>query len=407
MGFFKGVFNFIVMLLLSICLMVWFGYGLMNGSILSLEENQKMMETTSFTEEVTDEMLNTYHMSLSELNFDKEVLLKFVNDSASGVLGYVFLEYDEMPSVDVSFIKDYVSEQIEAESQHLMEGNVNMSEMLTTLRQIPEGTSVSNTIENYVQGLGNDINQSEIDKVAETFLENKDLDDEALLSKLIEVIAVEKLNLDQMNTDLSLQQLFDRLMTKNPFTILRVLMKVVDKNINGYIFITMILFVLLFIVTEFRIGTTSVWIALALVVSIVPLQLIRLADIFINYELLDIFGGLTSYKNFMMDALISKLNTYSIVVLVVIVVLFVLSRVFRKRVDDKIEKVESGKSKITLIARVVGFAVLILALYLNTNAMINYNKETIETIKSIEASDFDPMSIDLTLRDLLNIDFDF
>lgn len=407
MSVIKGIFNFVIMLILSVCMMLFMGYKIMDQSIMSLEENQTLLETTSFSEEVANEMLETYHMSLSELNFEKETIIKFVNDSAVGVLGYVFLENDTMPTVDVTFLKDYVKDEIAEQSQHLLQGNVDLSPMITALRAVPEGTSVSNEIDKYINDSGFDINQSEIDMITETYIENKDLEDDALLQKLVSSIAYEKLNVDTMNTELSLQQLFDKLMKKNPFTILRNLKETADKNVSGYLLITIVLLVLLLITTEFRVGATSVWIALALIVSIIPLQLIRLADLFLNYEILDIFSGLESYKNYMMDNIISELNMMTIVVVISIIVLFILSRVFRSKVDTKIENATNGRSKLVMLTRFVAFLVLLLALYLNVNAGKNFNLETYNNLKEIQASDFDPQSVDLILREELNIDFDF
>jgi hypothetical protein len=407
MGFLKGIFNLMIMLVLGICLFVWLSFSILDSSMLSLEKNVELMETTSFTQEVTDALLERYHMSMNELNFDEDVVLKFVTDSGEGVLGYVFLETDTMPTVDVTFLKDYVTDQISIESQKRLDGNVNMNELLSLLRELPEGNSVSLAVRGFTEEMGLSISQSDIDTVANVFIENKDEEDSVLLNKIIESVAVEALNLNEMNTNLSLQSLFDKLTDRNVFTLLRDIHSVIRKDVMGYLPLMMLILLLILVVVEFRVGTSAVWIALSMIVAIVPLQLIRVADILIEQDFLDVFAGLESYKEFMMTSVMDKLNFYSILFLVLIVVLFIVSRIFSNKVDSKIEAVEEKRHSRFVLPRIAIFLVLAFGLYLNGNAAKNYNMELVNELNSIHISEFDINSVDLILREELNIDFDF
>lgn len=402
----KGFINLILMLVLGISLFLWMGYGLVEDTMLSFEANKTLLETTTFTEEITDELLDQYYTSLDELNFEKDVILQFVTESGEGVLGYVFSEYDTMPSVNVEFLKEYVNEQIEEAAQYEMDGQVNMSDLITVLRAVPEGNSVSSAIKSFTKDAGLNIKNSDIDTVSNVFIENKELEDEALASKLIQSIAVEKLNLNEMATEISLQDLFDQLMTRNPFTVLKQVFDVINKDMKGYLPLAMILIIILIAVIEFRVTSTTIWYALALLIAIIPLQLLRIADFFIQNDMIDLFGGLASYKTFMLEAMNTKLNFYSIVVVVLIIVLFVISRVFSNKVDEKIESAEHNHKRMVLI-RLVVTAVLVFGLYMNVTKAIDYNMALVDDLSTIEASDFDPRSLDDTLSNLLNIEYDF
>jgi len=407
MGFFKGIFNFVLMIILSICLLAWFSYGLLNDSVLSYEVNQKMVVETPFTEEVTSEILDRYHTKLSDLSFDEEVLLSFVNESGMGVLGYLLSEYEEMPNVDVSFLKEYVTTNVIREEAGKFYGNVDIDETIQVLREVPEGESITKAIDAYLEDNNVTIDQKDVDLVTELFLEHKELDDDSLKNKIISEIAYEKLNLNEMSTELSLQQLFDKLMTKNPFTVVRELLNVITKNIYGYMVLMMVIVFLLILVSEFRITSTSTWLTLSLVLAILPLQLIRLLNFVVDRDYFTVFNGMESYKNYMLDAAITKLNVYSIAVLIVVIVLFVFGKLLKRQGDDKIDQVEDKKKSRYVLVRIAIVGVLLFGLYINTKACYNYNKNVYDDIASIKPSDFDPKSMDETLSGLLNIDYDF
>ena len=365
MGFFKGIFNFVLMIILSICLLAWFSYGLLNDSVLSYEVNQTMVEETPFTEEVTSEILNRYHTKLSDLSFDEEVLLSFVNESGMGVLGYILSEYEEMPNVDVSFLKEYVTTNVTREEASKFYGNVDIDGTIQALREVPEGESITKAIDAYLEGENVTIDQKDVDLVTELFLEHKELDDDSLKNKIITEIAYEKLNLNEMSTELSLQQLFDKLMTKNPFTVIRELLNVISKNIHGYMVLMMMIVFLLILVAEFRITSTSTWLTLSLVLAILPLQLIRLLNFVVDGDYFTVFNGMESYKNYMLDSVITKLNVYSIVVLIIVIVLFVLSKLLRRQANDKTDQIEDKKKNRFVLVRVAIVGVLLFGLYIN------------------------------------------
>ncbi|MCH4886795.1 hypothetical protein EZV73_04405 [Acidaminobacter sp. JC074] len=407
MGFLKGILNFILMIVLAVCLMVWFGYGLFDASVLSFDENQKMIEQTEFTEEVTSEILSRYNTKLTDLSVDDDVLLNFVNESGLGVMGYIFSEYDEMPSVDVTFLKDYVIRDVAVMEAGKLYGNVDFNDLIAALRMIPEGESVTNNFESYLDENNLSVHQEDVDQVIKLYLENKDLDDQALIDKIIGEMAYEKLNVDQMSTDLSLQSLFDSLTDRNPFTLVRDLLNHVKRNVYGYITITMVVVVLMILVSEFRVSTFSVWMSLAFLLAIIPLQAIRLVDFLVDRNYFDLINGMESYKNYMLDVMIQKLNVYTIITLVLIVVLFILSKIISKRVDSKIEGLEEKRSRPYALVRFAIFLVLALGLFLNVKGMYRYNMQVVNEIQAISPDDFDPNDLDVTLSNLLNIDYDF
>ncbi|MBN2794978.1 MAG: hypothetical protein JXR88_06205 [Clostridia bacterium] len=407
MGFLKGITNFVLMLILGLLLMFWIGFSLLNHSVLSYEANEEMLQTTPLTEEITDALLDRYHMHLDELRFDKDVLLQFVNESGLGVMGYVFNEYDTMPDVDVTFLKDYVRDQIEKEAATQMDGNIDFANLLEVLRTIPEGESVTSGIKAYTRDKGFEIKQSEIDAVAEVYIENKDLDDEALLGKIVAEVAYEKLNVNEMSTTLSLQNLSDQLMERNPFTFLREIFEVIHKDFAVYIPISMFLLVLMIITVEFRVGTSAVWMMLAMSVAALPLQFLHLANFVIEKDYLDILTGLESYKNFMLPVLIKRLNLYTIMIVILIITLFILSKVIRKKIDTKIKNVEEKKHSRFILIRLGVFVVLAVLLFLNVQSAQNYNMDMIHEVQSLNPDEFAPQSVDLILREDLNIDFDF
>ncbi len=407
MGFIKGILNFILMIVLAVCLMVWFGFGLFNSSVLSFDENKKMIEETEFTEEVTSEILSRYNTKLSDLSVDDDVLLNFVNESGLGVLGYIFSEYEEMPSVDVSFLKDYVIKDIAVMEAGKLYGNVDVTDFVSSMRLIPEGESVTNNFEAYLEEKNLNLHQEDVDQVIKLYLENKDLDDQALIDKIIGEMAYEKLNIDQMSTEMSLQSLFDSLTDKNPFTIIRDFLNHVKKNVYGYLSITMLIVVLMILVSEFRVSSFSVWISLAFIIAIVPLQGLRLIDFVVQRNYLEIINGMESYKNYMLDVLIQKLNVYTIITFVLVVVLFILSKLLRKRVDSKIEDLEKKSTNRYGIIRFAIFLVLALGLFLNVKGMYRYDMNVVAEMQAISPDDFDPNDLDVTLSNLLNIDYDF
>jgi len=407
MGFIRGIINFILMIILGVCLMVWFGYGLLSDSVFSYDENKTMIEETSFTEELTDEVVSRYKTKLSDLSVDHDVLLRFINESGLGVVGYILSETEQMPSVDVTFLKEYVSTNVAIEEAGKLYGNVNFDDMIIALRMIPEGESVSQNFETYLTEKNMTVHQEDIDQVIELYLENKDLDDQALQEKIISEMAYEKLNLDQMNTELSLQELFDRLMDRNPFTLIRQVIEAMNKNVYGYMLITMVILFLMILVVEFRVGTATIWLALSLIIAIIPLQAIRLVDLLVDQNLFDLFGGMESYKNHMMDVIIGKLNTYTIICAIIIVLLFVISKVVRTRLDDKIEHIEEKKHNRYVIIRFAVFFVLALGLFLNLRSAQRYDMKQYNELMAISPDDFDPNDLDVTLSELLNINYDF
>lgn len=407
MGFLKGILNFVLMIILGICLMIWLGYGLLHHSVLSFEENKTMIEQTQFTEELSVEIIDRYKTKLNALSLDDEVLVQFVRQSGVGVLGYVFSEYETMPSVDVSFLKDYVVKNVAAEEAGKLYGNVEFQDVLTKLRAIPEGESITKNFEAYLTENNMTFHQEDIDKFIAVYIENKSFDDEALLEKLISEMAYEKLNLNQMNTELSLQALFDTLTEENPMTVVRGLLNDINKNIYGYLTITMVLIFLMILVLEFRVATAAIWLSLSMLIAIIPLQGIRLLNFVVARDYFTLINGMESYKDYMMQVMISKLNVYTIVVLIAVVVLFILSKVFRSRIDTKIEGIEEKSKKRYVLVRFAVFAVISLGLFLNLKAMYRYDMKVYSDIQNLSIDDFDPDDLDVTLSNLLNIEYDF
>lgn len=363
MGFFKGILNFVLMIILGICLTIWFGYGLLQHSVLSFDENKQMIEETEFTKELSVEIVNRYKTKLKALAMDDELLVSFVETSGVGVLGYVFSEYETMPSIDVSFLKDYVIKNIAIEEANKLYGNVEFDDILQQLRMIPEGESITKNFEQYLEDNNLVFSQEDVDKFIAVYIDNKALDDDALLNIIISEMAYETLDVDEMNTEISLQALFDSLTNRNPMTLARDLLNHMDKNIYGYLLITMAIVFLMICVLEFRVATAAIWLSLSLLVSIIPLQGLRLLDFVVARDYFTLFNGMESYKNFMMSAMIKQLNVYSIVVLIVVIVLFIVSKILRKQVDSKIETIEGKKKKGYALVRTAVFLVLIFGLF--------------------------------------------
>lgn len=395
------------MIILGICLMIWFGYGLLHNSVLSFEENKVMIEQTQFTEELSTEIIDRYKTKLNALSLDDEVLVEFVRQSGVGVLGYVFSEYDTMPSVDVSFLKDYVIRNVAVEEAGKLYGNVEFKDVLTKLRAIPEGESITKNFEAYLAENNMTFHQEDVDKFVALYIENKALDDDALLNKLVTEMAYDKLDLNQMNTEISLQELFDTLTDRNPMTVVRDLLSNVNKNIYGYLTITMVLIFLLILVVEFRVATSAIWLSLSMLIAIIPLQGIRLLNFVIARDYFTLINGMESYKDYMMQVIISKLNVYTIIVGIAIVVLFILSKVLRNRIDTKIEGIEEKSKKRYVLVRLAVFAVIALGLFLNVKAMYRYDMQVYNEIQTLSIDDFDPDDLDVTLSNLLNIEYDF
>jgi hypothetical protein len=270
------------MMALSVCLMGWLSFNILGKTVLSPESNTRLLYETKFSNELVDGVLDKYNTDMGQLRFAEDDLMSFVNDSGEGVINYVFLESEVMPSVDVSFVKEYIEEVIEEESKNALDEKLDFAEFVTMLRQIPDGESVSGTTTNYFESVGIETSGEELDNVIAIFKDNKSETDEVIIQKIAQSIARDIIDIDSMETELSLQELFDKLMKKNPFTVMRSAMEMYNKDVNGYLLITIVLLALLIIITDFRISSSSAWFALALIVAIIPLQALRLADFIID-----------------------------------------------------------------------------------------------------------------------------
>ena len=242
MKFFKGLFGFVLMLALSLCIMVWLSFNILGKTVLSSDTNTSLLAETEFSNELVTGVLEKYNTSMGQLSFKEDDLMKFVNDSGAGVINYVFLETETMPSVDVSFIKTYIEEVIDRETKSALDGKIDVSEFVDMLRAIPEGESISGSTQDYFKSIGIDVPKEELDSVTSVFMDNREESDDVIVDKIVESITKEIIDISGMNTELSLQDLFDNLMNKNPFTIMRNVMEIYNKNVNGYLVITIILF---------------------------------------------------------------------------------------------------------------------------------------------------------------------
>lgn len=406
MNFLKGLLSYIIMMVLSICILLWLSFNLVNHTFLSVKANSDLINNTTFTSDLVDEILVKYNTNVGQLNFEEEDLIKLINESAEGIINYSLLESETLPTVDVLFIKNYISDIISEESKNSLDGKLNISEFVETMRKIPDGSSISESVSTYIDTLGIETSKEEIDNVVEIFISNKELTNEEISTKIVDSIVKSKINLDSMNTELSLQDLFDKLTKKNPLNVLRRFMEIYNKNVNGYLNIAIILLILLLFVIEFRIGSMAMWVALSLIFSIIPIQIVRLADYFVDKELLSFFSGMSNYTTFMLSESINRLNLLTIIVVVIIVILFVLSKILKSIRNKKSEenKVEVKRYR---IVRIAGFLVLLVGLFLNGKSSYEMNQSYIAEVKEINVSDFDLNSIDLTLRELLNVNYDF
>lgn len=399
----KGLLCFILMVALSICISLWVSLNIVGKTVLSSETNTKLLNETEFTTEIVAGVLDKYNTNMGQLSFEEDDLMNFVNESGEGVVNYVFLEEEQLPSVNVSFIKNYINDIIEKESSKALEGNIDVVDFVEMLKEIPEGESISITSAEYFTSLGIEFEKAEFDSVIDVYMENKEESNEVIVDKIVQAIAREVIDIESMKTELSLQDLFDKLTKRNPFTVIRNVVEVYNKDVNGYLLVTVILLMLMIIVTEYRISRIATWFSLSMVLAIIPLQLIRLANYVIDKDFLNLFEGMSSYSDFMMNEAISKLNKYTIVFTLIILIMFIISKVFRKKSDVEDEKVTNRYR----LVRLAGIAVVVVGLYFNSTAAYDMNLTLYDEVSSIELSDFDIGSIDLTLRELLNVDYDF
>lgn len=407
MSFVKGLFNFVLMLCLSILLALGLLYGIFNQSVLSYDRNQEMLESTDLSEEITDELLVRYTTKLESIAVDDGLLADFVETSSEGVLAYVLLESEQMPTVDVAFLKTYAQEKIEEEISTSLTENVDIDAMITYIKAVPDGQSISKGLDMYLESQELTINEKDLDLARDVFLNNKTLEADALKAVLLTSLASEYGDISQMKENLSLQQFFDDLMPRNPFTVLRQGYEVVDKNLSFYLPVFVILIVLLMTLIEFKLSNSITWFVLSLLVAIVPLQVLRLADFFMDKDYIDVLGQFTSYKTFMMDRIIERLNVYTLVVLLIMVVLIITKRILRQRVDDKVMAFVEGRKTLVGVVRASAILLVVLGTFLVSKNAEDFNRTYYNDLQEIQVDDFDPVDLDQVLGDGLNVDFDF
>lgn len=407
MKFFRGVFSFAIMLILGTCLMLWLSFKIMGDTVLSPETNSELLAETSFSNELVSGVMDKYHMNTGQLQLNEYDLMKFVNDSGYGVINYVFLDTETMPSVDVSFIKTYIEEKIEDEIRKSLDGKLDVADYVSTVRQVKDGESISAFTSDYFKLNDIEVPKEQMDNVILQYMGNRDEADDVIVEKITKSIARENININSMKTELSLQELFDRLMDKNPFTIMKDFMEVFNKDVNDYLFIMIILLTLLIIVTEFRIRAISVWLMLSLLIAIIPLQLLRLVNFFMDKDFLGLFDGMSIYIEFMMEEAVKRLNVITIIALILIIIAFVTSKIIDKRNSSDSRVSDEKPKKRFKTVRAVGLVVLFFVIYSNFNSALDLNTKFYEDVSEIHESDFQIGSIDLTLKDLLEVEYDF
>lgn len=407
MGFIKGLTNFILMMSLVVLLMLTLMYGILNDSILSFKANIEMLETTKFSEEVSDVISVKYQTKLESVSLDHQHLLEFVQASSTGIAGYVFSEIDELPEVDVAFLKTYVEEEVARKLSESLIENLDLDELIRVVKEVPEGESIGKAVTSFAEESGFNISNSDTDAATKIFIENKALEAEALKVKLIEALSLEKVDTSQMKDSLSLQQFFDQLMSKNPFTLARQGFEVVDKNLGFYLPVMILLIILLMAIVEFKLSNSITWFILALLVAIMPLQVLRVVNYLIKKDWMTAFDDYSSYVDFMMSAMIKSLNIYTLIVTIMIVLLFVLKRTLKNRVDDKVEDFISKNKKMWMTVRISSFILVLIMSSFVISHLISYNVEYKNSLQEIQPADFDPIDLDDVLSDGLNIKYDF
>ena len=407
MTFIKGVSNFILTLVISALLFVSLIYGILNHTIFSVEANEAMIESTDFTEEATDFLLARYSMKLESISIEEGMMYDFVEASGMGVLNYVFMETETLPEVDVTFLKEYVDRQVKEEISRNLVENTDLDQMIEYLRAVPEGESITQALEVYVSEKNQDIYKNEIEIAARIFIENKELDNEAIKEKMLEALSKEFVDTSTMKETLSLQQFFDRIMNKNPLTILRNAYDVIHTNIRTYIPWVMILLILIMACIEFKLSNSISWFIIFILIPLVPLQALRLLRFFIERDFVDLINGMDSYKDYMLDAMINRLNFYTIVGIIVIILLIIGKKLLQKYVDEKVALKVEKQERAWLLIRIGVVGILFLILGFIGNKAQDKNLNFYEDIQALQPSDFDVRSIDEVLSDLLNVDYDF
>jgi len=383
------------------------GYGLLEDTVLSYETNVEMIKTTALTDEATDQVLIRYKTKMASLSLNDQIIKDFVEASSKGIMGYVVEETDTLPEVDVTFLKEHVIEEVDRQIAISLTENIDLDELITYVREVPEGESISKAVNAYITSTNLTIDENDISRVTSIFIDNKDMEPVALKAKISSELARQAVDTLNMKETLSLQQFFDDLMPKNPFTLLRQGFGLADKHFNFYLPFVIFMIILLMIVIEFKLSKTISWFILSLILAVIPLQVIRLLSFFIDKEFISVLDELKSYQTFMLDAIVSKLNVLTLVVGVIIIFLIIIKRYLKTYVDDRLDPLVKDKKWIFLGSRVGAFAMIILLCFLVGNKAKVETMDFVDDIRAIQPSDFDPIDFDEVLSNGLNVEFDF
>jgi hypothetical protein len=140
---------------------------------------------------------------------------------------------------------------------------------------------------------------------------------------------------------------------------------------------------------------------------LVPLQALRLLRFFIERDFVDLINGMDSYKDYMLEAMINRLNFYTIVGIIVIILLIIGKKLLQKYVDEKVALKIEKQERAWLLIRIGVVGILFLGLGFIGNKAQDKNLNFYEDIQALQPSDFDVRSIGEVLSDLLNVDYDF
>lgn len=152
---------------------------------------------------------------------------------------------------------------------------------------------------------------------------------------MLEALSKDFIDTSTMKETLSLQLFFDRIMNKNPLSLLRNGYDVMHTNVRTYIPWIMILLILIMACIEFKLSDSISWFIIFILIPLIPLQGLRILRFFIERDFVDLINGMESYKDYMLDAMIDRLNFYTIVGIIVIILLIIGKKLLQKYVDEK------------------------------------------------------------------------
>lgn len=389
----EGIFLFIIMIILSISMSIWMVLTVFNTTILSPNENKIFIEQADFSQ-----------ISNKIESIDLNKTNTFIKESSIGIMNYITLETRELPTVEVSFFKDYMNNKIENKIVNILEDDIEISDLIKTLRSIPK-EDISEASYTFFSEVEFKISNKQIDMVIDTYINNLETSDEELENKIINLVVEEVVDLDEIETEIHLQEIINKSIKEDPFLIIRKTVELFRKDLNNYLIIVIVLLIFIIILTSFRVGEVAIWFFFVSLFAIIPVQLIRLSGIVLKSNTVEKVDVVSKYLEFMIEKSIDKANVFTIIMgvfIILMVALKISSSIIKKRNNNKTDH----KKKLEVL-RVVLILGLLGGLYLSVSTAYKENLSFYNSLQSYEISDFDIANPDDIILDVFNIDMDY